>query len=160
MDVFLLDRQSMECLFVTDEELTGWAFVTESCTSQIFQCMYRGKIVLVKSFDVHTSFEDKEALRDFEFECQMLSSSKHPNIAHALARSQKGTKSQFIVMEHCLSMGTLATAFDEGTLNYSFLRLLSFAKDLASALCYMHTELNSNGAVIHGDLHPDCIGML
>ena len=164
--VSLLSRQSMECLVITDAELTGWTFVTDGCTSQVFQCIYGGKIVLVKSFDVYTSLENKGALQDFEFECQMLASGKHPNIARALARSQPGTstigfgtKTHYVVMEHCLMTGTLASLLEEGELNYPFARLLSFAKDLASALCYMHTELNQDGAVIHGDLNPDCIGM-
>ena len=166
MDVSLLERQGIECLVVTDAELTGWTFVTDGCTSQVFQCMYGGTMVLVKSFDVYTSLENKGALQEFEFECQTLASGKHPNIARALARSQPGTltigfgtKTQYIVMEHCLSMGTLASLLEEGTLNYPFVRLLSLAKDLASALSYMHHELNQDGAVIHGDLNPDCIGI-
>ena len=169
-DSLLLSDASLpeqECVFITDEQLSGnWTFVTDGCTSQVFQCIYGGTMVLVKSFDVYTSLENKGALQEFEFECQTLASGKHPNIARALARSQPGTstigfgtKSQYIVMEHCLSMGTLASLLEEGNLNYPFVRLLSLAKDLASALSYMHHELNQDGAVIHGDLNPDCIGM-
>ena len=161
------------CAIITDAELSGWKFICDSCNSQVFQSFYQGQPVLVKSFDVYRSLEEEETLIDFEFEVETLAKAKHHHIAKALARSAtiNDTFNQvvtpsivpfasnqpitaplhtlFIVMEHVVTTGTLASALESGLLDnsakYSFSRLLLFAKDLATAVSYMHHDLNRKG---------------
>ena len=166
-------NEPSSCAIITDTALSGWKFICDSCNSQVFQSHYQDQPVLVKSFDVYRSLEEEETLIDFEFEVATLAKAKHHHIARALARSATindayrgvdnpsivpfSTNSStppplhtlFIVMEHVVTTGTLADALESGLLDssdkYSFSRLLLFAKDLATAISYMHHDLNRKG---------------
>jgi serine/threonine protein kinase len=99
----------------------------------------------------------KVAEQEMQLEFLLLSRVNHPNIIgmHAAGKAPR----KFIEVDY-LAGGTLDEKLrnrsPENKLNYRL--ALSIAKDLASALKYLHDDFHSEVTIIHRDLKPHNIG--
>lgn len=103
------------------------------------------------------------AVSEFEAEAAVLSCTEHPNIVKMLGSGHKPRR--FVILE-LLDGGSLSHSLGlrpdslnrTRTRKFTYLETLGLARDLASALDYLHNRCHRSFKIVHRDLKPDNIG--
>ena len=103
------------------------------------------------------------AVSEFEAEAAVLSCTEHPNIVKMLGSGHKPRR--FVILE-LLDGGSLSHSLGlrpdslnrTRTRKFTYLETLALARDLASALDYLHNRCHRSFKIVHRDLKPDNIG--
>ena len=93
----------------------------------------------------------------------ILSKLQHPNIVQLYGRGFISDGVPFLVMElldgeslsHALGYNS---SFQKKKIKFTYLEILTYARDLADALNYIHERAFPESVCIHRDLKPDNIG--
>jgi len=106
--------------------------------------------------------KNETAIYEMETEYDILSKLQHPNIVQLHGRGLMSDGVPFLVME-LLDGGTLSHAlgykssFQKINITFTYSQILTYAKDLANALNYIHERAIPKCMCIHRDLKPDNI---
>jgi serine/threonine protein kinase len=125
---------------------------TEGSNAILYKATLGSQAVIVKIVKSAVA-QDRVALNEFETEIKILRHVQHPHIVKYLGRGMHPRP--FFVMEY-LDGGTIWTA---NCTVPNIRDALKYAKQLAFAMNYLHTELADGVVVIHRDLKPDNIGL-
>ena len=134
-------RHILEC--VPNNSFKDIRLITSSQNSIIFSGIWRDETVIIKM------------LRDGEIEIhpelKILTKLEHPNVVSIMASGR--SPDPFIVLED-LHNGTLSKLLDETRCSAPSGRLplktsLSYARQIISALKYLHQEINSLVSIVH-----------
>jgi len=147
-------------------DIRGLRHLADGSNSNIYSGIYNSETVIVKVL-MDSAVRDPIAQLEFDMEYSVLCRLNHPNIIRVLGSGQEPRK--FIVLEY-LAGGSLtakqAPASSSRGLNqrlfgrstFDLRTLLSKARDIASALDYLHSHVHPEATFIHRDLKPDNIG--
>eukprot|EP01041_Mallomonas_annulata_P002408 gene2408-4677_t len=170
-DSFSFPMKKVPILSTCPEDLQFENFINvrhigEGSNSNIFTATYQNEMVVIKMI-MDEATTDPIASLEFDVEYAVLCRLNHPNIIRVLGSGILPRK--FIVLEW-LGGGTLnstlstqkkSTGLRETLFHrpaYSFLGMLAKARDLATALDYLHSHVYPGLTIIHRDLKPDNIG--
>mmetsp|Transcript_25959 Transcript_25959/g.37209 ORF Transcript_25959/g.37209 Transcript_25959/m.37209 type:complete len:363 (+) Transcript_25959:703-1791(+) len=140
----------------------------EGSNSDIFLATYNSNQVIVKMLKKRLC-KSRVALQELHLEHGMLARLSHPNVVKILGAGD--TPQKFIVLEY-LGGGTLQQLLSDrkspSILNFSPIfkkkyvipldRCLIMARDIATALKYLHEDCCEGATIIHRDLKPENIG--
>eukprot|EP00164_Ancoracysta_twista_P002702 GFYU01003596.1.p1 GENE.GFYU01003596.1~~GFYU01003596.1.p1 ORF type:complete len:1677 (-),score=380.96 GFYU01003596.1:129-5090(-) len=110
--------------------------------SEVWCCNWRGTCVAVKK--LYTENLDREAMKEFELECSIMSKLRHPNVVLFIGFV---SEPPCLVTEYC-SRGTVYDLI-HSPLPLSWERVISFAVDTCRGMHYLHSF---NPQLIHRDL--------
>lgn len=155
-----------------DDDFQDVKHITDGSNAHIYLAKFEGKTVIIKM--LKEKFQHSKAvIREFDTEYCCLIRLNHPNIIKVLGAGRNPRR--FMVMEY-LSGGTLqsllhnqdtgraslATRFlHQGVFRsraFTYTQALKKMKDLASALLYLHDQVQEGVTIVHRDLKPDNIG--
>jgi len=148
------------------EDLKNLRHITDGSHSNVFTGEYNGTEVIVKMIK-ESSVSDPVAVFEFDVECATLARMEHPNILRLIGAGQLPRR--FLILEK-LTGGTLFHVLNRrkngevfpmsmfSRPSFTLSGLLHKARDLASALHYMHAGCSPRATVLHRDLKPDNIG--
>eukprot|EP00607_Mallomonas_marina_P007294 CAMPEP_0182418564 /NCGR_PEP_ID=MMETSP1167-20130531/2964_1 /TAXON_ID=2988 /ORGANISM="Mallomonas Sp, Strain CCMP3275" /LENGTH=608 /DNA_ID=CAMNT_0024592827 /DNA_START=54 /DNA_END=1880 /DNA_ORIENTATION=+ len=140
--------------------------IADGSNSNIYTGKFNNEHVVVKML-MDSAYADPVAMLEFDIEYSILCRIRHPNIVRVLGAGNSPRK--FIVLEW-LGGGSLdsiliparaSKTFGQklfGRSTFNFRGLLSKARDIASAMHYLHEEVHPDATIIHRDLKPDNIG--
>ena len=142
--------------------------LSDGSHANIFTATYNERTVVIKIIKTEMK-DDPITLHEFDAEHGMLARVKHPNIISLYGSGFDGDR-KFLVLEY-LGGGSMRHMFENTAKKrrnsivskftekntFSFAETLSRARQLASALNYLHRECNSEACIIHRDLKPDNI---
>jgi len=151
-------------LTITECDYKNISFLGAGSNSFVYTAVRNGEMVVVKMLKKNLK-HGEIAEQELNLEMHLLSKITHPNI---IAISGAGDcPRSFIEVEH-LAGGTLdqlldGDAFANSQMKKSVRKIglkacLSIAKQLVSALKYLHEDLHPLATVIHRDLKPQNIG--
>jgi len=137
----------------------------DSSSCHIYTAMWDGKKVILKLIKADR-VTSAVALSEFEAEVSVLSRTRHDHIVNFLGSGH--VPRRFLVLEY-LEGGTLANALgvraDNSSkkqklmkIKFSYIQTLKFARSLATAMHYLHSEWHEQIVILHRDLKPDNIG--
>eukprot|EP01031_Cornospumella_fuschlensis_P025890 gene25890-31264_t len=151
---------------LTLSQLTDVRHIADGSNSNIFVGRLNKEKVIIKMIKEEAQ-NNAVAMHEFDLEHGMLARMSHPNIIKVLGAGN--VPRRFIVLEH-LGGGTLSNILAENQYKpglamrifhkptFTFIDLLYKARDMASALDYLHTKCHIGACVIHRDLKPDNVG--
>eukprot|EP00597_Dinobryon_sp_UTEXLB2267_P017141 CAMPEP_0201112506 /NCGR_PEP_ID=MMETSP0812-20130820/77296_1 /ASSEMBLY_ACC=CAM_ASM_000668 /TAXON_ID=98059 /ORGANISM="Dinobryon sp., Strain UTEXLB2267" /LENGTH=588 /DNA_ID=CAMNT_0047375877 /DNA_START=674 /DNA_END=2440 /DNA_ORIENTATION=+ len=162
--------------FTSDMQLKLFDFQSiqnfaEGSNSDVFLATYNSNQVIVKMLKKRLC-KSRVALQELHIEHGMLARLSHPNIVKILGAGD--TPQKFLVLEY-LGGGTLQQLLHPPTdrksttiLNFPLIfkkrtvlpldRCLVIARDIATALKYLHEDCCEGATIIHRDLKPENIG--
>lgn len=166
-DNMVTNSEGKEVLMWSD--LRNMEYLTDGGYTWIHTAVWNGKTVAVKGLKPECQ-DLVTALNEMEAECDIHSKLDHPHIVplHGVGTTSKGVR--FHVMER-LDGGTLSQVlgydsrirdrrgrFWKHKKLFTYLEVLTHARDLADALNYLHEEAFPGSMCLHRDLKPDNIG--
>lgn len=139
-----------------ESEFRDVQYLCAGSNSYVYTAIQNDELVVVKMLKSKLS-NPRVAEQEMEIEMHLLSKIEHPNII-----SVKGSgrlPRQFLVVEH-LDRGTLSNILDDPSIfnpdsdfkngkRLSVKNSLSIARQLITALKYLHEDLSSNATIIH-----------
>ena len=149
-------------------DFTGVRHLADGSHANIFTAIYNDRKVVIKIIKTEMK-DDPISVHEFDAEHGMLARLKHPHIISLYGAGIDGDR-KFLVLEH-LGGGSMRQILEETAKKrrnslismftekntFSWADTLSRARQLASALNYLHTECSSEACIIHRDLKPDNI---
>lgn len=158
------------------EELSSLHYIHQGQHTRVYQCQHDHKPVVLKILSP-ASEKNVTAFSNMETEIAILSHIKHPNVinllgfgAQSLRTCIKGSVNDsgssssstsirpFLVLE-ALTGGTLRKQLDNRACTpFTVHRYLRMARELASALEYLHKQAKPDGCIIHRGVRPENIG--
>eukprot|EP00605_Chrysophyceae_sp_TOSAG23-4_P001168 GSChrysophyteH1.ASY1.ANO1.1276.1 assembled CDS len=134
----------------------------DSSSCHIYTALWQGKPVIVKLIKANR-VNNAVSLSEFEAEAAVLGNIRHPHIVKMLGSGILPRR--FIILE-LLEGGSMSHSLGlrPDSMNrtrrqkFSYLETLTMARNLASALDYLHHHVHGEFQVIHRDLKPDNIG--
>lgn len=147
---------------LTVNDLKEMKHLDDGSNSNVYTAIYERQKVIVKLIKKEKE-NDLTALHEFEVEHGMLVRMHHPNIIRILG---VGFNPRYFLVLEYLDFGSLTDRL-KMTQNqlplfrrptFTYLELLQRAKEVASALDYLHSKCNIKATIIHRDLKPDNIG--
>mmetsp|Transcript_1891 Transcript_1891/g.1977 ORF Transcript_1891/g.1977 Transcript_1891/m.1977 type:complete len:415 (+) Transcript_1891:242-1486(+) len=151
------------------DDIKNLSFITKGSHSEIYTGVWNNSLVVVKMLRPKYC-ADLTAQAEMDSEYSVLCRIDHPNIIRVIGCGSLPRK--FIILERMQS--TLSRTMDESKETKSilaiprylspsqasseFLNTLYIARDIASAMSYLHDTLHPEIALIHRDLKPDNIG--
>ena len=150
---------------ISFREIKGLAHPADGSHSNVFIGTYAGRKVVVKMI-MEESVDSAIANSEYDLELQLLSRFDHPNLTQLVGHGTIPRK--FLVLEH-LGGGILSTILEANEMKsgsikmfhkptFTYQMLLVRARELASAMHYLHHGVMDGATVIHRDLKPDNIG--
>ena len=142
---------------LTMKEFSKVVHLTDGSNANIFTATYKGDKVVIKMIKEGMA-TDPIALHEFDLEYGMLSRMNHKHIVKILGAGYEPRR--FMVLEY-LSAGTLHDLLVEneskkGFANmifrkptFTYIQLLQHARDMASALDYLHFRFHPGATIIH-----------
>ena len=136
--------------------------------ANIFTAMYNERKVVIKIIKREMK-DDPISVHEFDAEQGMLARVKHPHIIALYGAGFDGDR-KFLVLEY-LGGGSMRQMLEDTAKKrrnsiiskltdkktFSYEETLKRARQLASALNYLHRECNTEACIIHRDLKPDNI---
>lgn len=148
------------------EHFVDITYIADGSNSNIFLAKLNDEKVIIKMIKEGIQMEPI-AVHEFDVEHGMLSRINHPNIIKLIGAGKHPRR--FIVLEW-LGGGTLNTILSQNQMksglaqklfrrpSFTYSNLLSRAKDMASALDFLHRDCHIGASIIHRDLKPDNVG--
>ena len=139
--------------------------LADGSNANVYVAELAGKKVILKKIKEAVK-DDSVAKHEFETEHGLLARVQHPNIL-ALYGAGVDIDRKFLVLQH-LGGGTLKERFEKkpssnmlgifgNKKTFTFAESMARARELATALNYLHNECVKNACIIHRDLKPDNI---
>mmetsp|Transcript_11586 Transcript_11586/g.15926 ORF Transcript_11586/g.15926 Transcript_11586/m.15926 type:complete len:515 (-) Transcript_11586:301-1845(-) len=147
---------------VTELEFTDVVHIDTGSNSHVYRANRMGTVVVIKMLKKVLKYA-QTAEEELRIEMQLLIKIDHPNII--AIRGAGVFPRSFIVIDN-LEGGTLDKLLTENSNSSSGIplkglplrRVAVIARELASALHYLHDELHPSALIIHRDLKPQNIG--
>lgn len=142
--------------------------LADGSNANVYIAKYNDETVVIKQIK-ESAVSDEVAEHEFDVEYGLLARVNHPNIIKVIGSGTVGVR-KFIVLQY-LGGGTMRNKFDAaadarkksyfgGSSTFSFPEVLDYARQLASALSYLHSDVYPGAMFIHRDLKPDNIAFL
>ena len=131
-------------------DFEGGFYVSSGSFGEVKTAMFRGTMVAVKTLKPEQA--DEENIMRFKEELLLCRDLRHPNIMQVLGGCWSSQEKIYLVMEFCEkgSMGALLKR--EGAQHRMVTTKLSWAIEMAKAMCYLH---GFNPSIVHRDLKGD-----
>ena len=134
----------------------------DSSSCHIYTALWQRQPVIVKLIKADR-VNSAISLSEFDAEAAVLQCIQHPNVIRLLGSGR--TPRRFLVLE-LLDGGSVSHALGlrpdsldrTRRQKFTYLETLMMARDLASALEHLHSQVSSAVQVIHRDIKPDNIG--
>jgi hypothetical protein len=154
-----------DLLEIPFKDLKGLTHLADGSHSNVFLGTWNSKKVVVKIMK-ESSTENNVANSEYDLELALLSRLAHPNLTNILGHGSHPRK--FLVLEY-LSGGILSSILEANEMKsgsfkmfhkptFTYQMLLVRARELASAMHYLHHGVRDGATIIHRDLKPDNIG--
>ncbi|GMI11095.1 hypothetical protein TrLO_g10091 [Triparma laevis f. longispina] len=131
-------------------DFEGGFYVSSGSFGEVKTAMFRGTMVAVKTLKPEQA--DEENIGRFKEELLLCRDLRHPNIMQVLGGCWSTQEKIYLVMEFCEkgSMGALLKR--EGSQHRMVTTKLTWAIEMAKAMCYLH---GFNPSIVHRDLKGD-----
>lgn len=150
---------------IDSSEFSEVKYLSNGSNSYVYTAIWKNQNVVVKMLKSKLS-NHRIAKQEILFETAMLARINHPNIVKIMGAGEDPRK--FVVLEH-LEGGTLdkllssqsTLAMKTGIHKKESLHIkssISIAREIASALNYLHNDFSTSATLIHRDLKPQNIG--
>lgn len=150
---------------ISFREIKGLAHLADGSHSNVFLGTWNDKKVVVKMI-MESSADNAIANTEYDLELALLSRLNHPNLTQLLGHGSHPRK--FLVLEY-LGGGILSSILEANEMKsgsikmfhkptFTYQMLLVRARELASAMHYLHHGVKEGATLIHRDLKPDNIG--
>lgn len=150
---------------IDSNEFSDVKYLSNGSNSYVYTAIWRNHSVVVKMLKSKLS-NQRIAKQEILFETAILARINHPNIVKIMGAGEDPRK--FVVLEH-LEGGTLekllsaqsTLAMKTGFHKKETLHIkssISIAREIASALKYLHDDFSTSATLIHRDLKPQNIG--
>ncbi|GMH94043.1 hypothetical protein TrVE_jg6168 [Triparma verrucosa] len=148
----ILESSNLGAWKLDDSEIDfeGGFYVSSGSFGEVKTAMFRGTMVAVKTLKPEQA--DEENIMRFKEELLLCRDLRHPNIMQVLGGCWSSQEKIYLVMEFCEkgSMGALLKR--EGAQHRMVTTKLSWAVEMAKAMCYLH---GFNPSIVHRDLKGD-----
>ena len=166
---FPIEEMASKYTMVNDLSLSIFSeveHIADGSNSNVYKAKFNNEKVIVKMIKSSMQ-EDPIAIHEFDIEHGMLARIEHKNIIKVLGAGR--VPRRFIVLEF-LGGGSLFQLLDKNNTKpsltqrifrkptFTYVALLERAKELASALDYLHNKIHVGSCIIHRDLKPDNVG--
>ena len=150
------------------ETINDKKHICDGSHSNIYKGNFQDRAVILKVL-LDKDVQNITANKEFENEIMVLSKLSHPHILRPIGVGKMDseltqTLTRLVIVLEALEGNTLAHHLSLrrsfSTKPFSQIRYLRIAKEFASALFYIHDQIDPNCKLIHRDLKPDNIGFM